>query len=159
MKRALLSASENASDTRSVECFVPPDSSSVAEDRPASSTAGRSTRSSMLDQLERRLVGWRLWSIGDPPIWIVLWNGEEIAPAETADHERPRIVIHSRPTLRRVLLDPFFQFPEGYADGEIEIEGNLERLAHFVDQSASKTPRRSKRGASSCFRFCSPARS
>jgi cyclopropane-fatty-acyl-phospholipid synthase len=95
----------------------------------------------MLDRLGCRLVRRLLSSIGDPPLTVVLWNGEEIALAETADRERPRIVIHSRPTLWRVLLDPFFQFPEGYADGKIEIEGDLERLACLIDQCASKAPR------------------
>ena len=106
--------------------------------------ASRLARLSMLKRFERRLVRRLLSSIGDPPIAVVLWNGEEIAPVETADQERPRVVIHSRPTLWRVLLDPFFEFPERYADGQIEVEGDLGRLMWHIDRCASQSPRASR---------------
>jgi len=144
MKGAPLPANENASNSRSARCSAPLTIQTAAEASPVSSTGGRCQRSSIIDRLERRLVRRLLSLIGDPPLRVVLWNGEEIAPVEMTDSGGPRILIHSRRTLWRVLLDPFFQFPEGYGEGQIEVEGDLERLTDLIDQSALTVPRVSR---------------
>ncbi|HEY4760423.1 MAG TPA: cyclopropane-fatty-acyl-phospholipid synthase family protein [Thermoguttaceae bacterium] len=64
-----------------------------------------------------------LKAIGDPPISIVLWNGEEISTANQPPVARA--IIHDRPTLRRFILDPEFQFGEAYSNNHLEVEGDL----------------------------------
>jgi cyclopropane-fatty-acyl-phospholipid synthase len=65
---------------------------------------------------------------------------------DATDGARFRVFVDSRQTLWRVLLDPFFQFPDCYAQGLIDIEGELERLACLIDQGTSKAP-----GVSRCL--------
>jgi len=70
--------------------------------------------------IARRLLN----AIKDPPISIVLGNGEEIR----SDSHAPRIgriVLRTRRALIRLFLDPEFQFGELYSSGEIEVEGDL----------------------------------
>src|SRR5690348_17081863 len=61
--------------------------------------------------------------LGDPPIQIVLWNGETIATSSS----EPVVTLRfgDRRTLWKVLSDPRFQFGEAYVDRRLEIEGEI----------------------------------
>ena len=61
--------------------------------------------------------------IGQPPLAAALWDGQEIR----AGDRRPlaTIVVHNAATLRRIALNPFFQFAESYASGQVDIIGDL----------------------------------
>ncbi len=72
---------------------------------------------------ERWLARRMLRAIGDPPVRIVLCNGEEIPAA--GPPPVARLLIHDRPTFRRLLLDPDLQFGDGYSAGRIDVEGDL----------------------------------
>ena len=69
--------------------------------------------------LARTILG----QLQDPPIRIVLCDGEEIrtndAPALS------RIYIGDRRTLLSVVFDPDMRFGEAYADGRVRIKGDL----------------------------------
>lgn len=63
-----------------------------------------------------------LSAVGNPPITTQFWNGETIPPP---GREIARMIIRDRRSLWRLVVDPLFQFGEGYANGSIEIEGDL----------------------------------
>ncbi len=80
--------------------------------------------------LERRLCLSMLKTMGDTPIRLVLWDGEEIATS----NEQPvaRVIIRDRPTLRRLILDPEFQFGEAYSQRHLEVDGDLRGMLEIV---------------------------
>jgi cyclopropane-fatty-acyl-phospholipid synthase len=72
----------------------------------------------------RRLVGYLLEFCGNPPIEIVLWNGEKVSPAGTVA-PLARVHIHDRAAFWRLMADPELYFGDAYASGQIEVEGDL----------------------------------
>lgn len=73
--------------------------------------------------VERWLLRRLLSGMGDPPVHIVLWNGEIL----TTSREAPvaRILFKKRRALFKVLRDPALNFGHAYTDGDVEIEGDL----------------------------------
>jgi cyclopropane-fatty-acyl-phospholipid synthase len=89
--------------------------SSVLESHPESS--------GLLTALEIGLFR-RMWrALGAPPLQVVLWNGEEITPADSSPVGR--ILIRDHRTLRRLFLNPSLAFGESYSTGRLELEGSL----------------------------------
>ena len=99
-------------------------------DMPAASRAGGRVFSA-----ERKMLVRLLHELDNPPIQISLFNGEVIS----TNDERPVacVVIHDRATLWKLLVDPNFQFGEGYADGRIEVDGSLAALLEIVYRKMS----------------------
>lgn len=84
--------------------------------------------------IEARLLRRLLKSVGDPPIEFQLaWTGERVAPNGVLGTERVRIA--DRSTLRGLLRDAHMRFGDGYASGQIEIEGDLVKLMTTVYRS------------------------
>ena len=78
--------------------------------------------------LERRLVRKLLDQMGQPAFCIVLWNGETFngkGIAKANSLPRARVTIKNRRTLWKIIFDPEMQFPEAYASGQVELEGDL----------------------------------
>jgi hypothetical protein len=71
--------------------------------------------------VERWVLGRLLRAMGDPPVTIVFPNGEKISP--THRKATSRVVFRTRRALWKLSLNPVFQFPESYANGEIDVEG------------------------------------
>ncbi len=69
-------------------------------------------------------------SIGQSPVRLVLRGGGSYTPPGSAPVAT--IVIRDRATLARLALDPEIEFGDAYADGRIEIEGDLVRLIEAV---------------------------
>src|SRR5215471_3503274 len=80
------------------------------------------TRSSVTG-LERRIARWILETRGDPRIRLVLWTGEEVRISDLPPVGR--VVFRDRRLLFDLALHPDLGFPNAYADGRIEIEGDL----------------------------------
>ncbi|MBI4746796.1 MAG: class I SAM-dependent methyltransferase [Deltaproteobacteria bacterium] len=80
--------------------------------------------------IEKWLLLRMLDRMGRPPIKFVLWSGEEIS----SGHDRPvgRIIIRNRKTLLKLLANPNLHFGDAYAEGKIEIDGNLVELLESV---------------------------
>ncbi len=56
-----------------------------------------------------------------------------MGPAEAAPVAK--LVIHDRATLLRIVLDPELAFGEAYAEGSVEVEGDLLALLDAVYHS------------------------
>jgi cyclopropane-fatty-acyl-phospholipid synthase len=77
---------------------------------------------------DRWLVRRALQQLGNPPVGVVLWNGEEIAPAGQTPTARAR--VHDRRTLLKLLLNLDLEFGDAYTDGRIDV---LSDLTSFVE--------------------------
>lgn len=113
----------------------------------AAAAPGRShCRAGLHGRLVRRLLA----AVGNPPVQIRLWDGRVVAPRGAVDGDRPPVgCIHfrDRRTFWKTLLEPEFQFGEGFTDGRIEIEGELVDVLCALcrglhdRQSAARPPR------------------
>jgi cyclopropane-fatty-acyl-phospholipid synthase len=81
--------------------------------------------------LERTALHRVLALLGNPPVELVLWNGEVINTGGGVPEARLRI-LH-RALLLRLLYRPDLYFGEAYTRGEIEVEGNLVKLLEYAD--------------------------
>jgi cyclopropane-fatty-acyl-phospholipid synthase len=104
--------------------------------RTLSAPAGRRSGPS----LEKRLLQRLLKVVGDPPLVMVLWNGEEVISGAASGDGAIRVTIHDRGTVWRILTDPFFQFPEAYTNGKLDIDGDLEYVMCLVARCAASAP-------------------
>ena len=119
-----------------------PDSTSTSEakaDRPSAVPTSATERSTCprpmpgVSTVERRCLVHLLRMFGDPALELALWNGERISTAN-----RPpvgTIHIHDRRTLWRLLLDPKFQFGEGFTAGRLDIEGDLVDVLNILNRA------------------------
>jgi len=80
----------------------------------------------LLSQIQRR--------VGSAPIRLAVKDGPSVAP--TGASPVATIVIQDRSTLHSLLWDPEVSFGDAYADGRIEVEGDLVRLLEAVYQAA-----------------------
>jgi cyclopropane-fatty-acyl-phospholipid synthase len=64
-----------------------------------------------------------LAAIGQPPLRFALRDGEGVSPAGALPVAT--IVIRDRPTLHGMMHDSEIGFSDGYAEGAIEVEGDL----------------------------------
>ena len=64
-----------------------------------------------------------LRGMGDPPVRLVLWSGEQIAAAGRAPVAGLR--IRDRVTLWRLAQRPLLEFGEAYSSCRVEVEGDL----------------------------------
>jgi cyclopropane-fatty-acyl-phospholipid synthase len=69
------------------------------------------------------LLGKILHVLGDPPIRVRLWDGQEIAgtPVPPVAH----VELRDRETLLKILVNPDLGFGDAYSAGRIEVKGNL----------------------------------
>ncbi len=71
---------------------------------------------------ESMLLSRMLRAIGDPPIEIVLWNGQEVRSSDAAVAS---ILIRDRGALYSLIADPELHFGELYSSRRIEVQGSL----------------------------------
>ena len=90
--------------------------------------------------LERTALHRVLALLGNPPIELVLWNGEVVNTCGGAPEARLRI-LH-RALLLRLLYRPDLYFGEAYTRGEIEVEGDLVKLLEYADPLDQHSARR-----------------
>lgn len=90
---------------------------------PASCGTETETRSSSWP-IERWLLSQLLDRLDDPQFDVQLWDGTVI-PAGIASPAPDRLCIRQRAALWKLCFNPAYHFPEGYARGLIEVEGDL----------------------------------
>ncbi|MGD9723656.1 MAG: class I SAM-dependent methyltransferase [Pirellulales bacterium] len=71
--------------------------------------------------------------LGKPPLSIALWDGQIIRGSEAPPVAT--VAIHSARAIRRMAIDPFFEFCEAYANGQIDVVGDLVDVITTVDRS------------------------
>jgi cyclopropane-fatty-acyl-phospholipid synthase len=81
----------------------------------------------------RYLMSRVLSVIGKPPLAAALWDGQPFCASERSP--LATIVVHNAATLRRIAMNPFFQFAEAYANGQIDIIGDLVETIVAVNHS------------------------
>lgn len=84
------------------------------------------TRLSVEGRLLRRLLS----TLGDAPVRMTLWDGESVSPGEAACVAGIRIA--DRSSLFKLFLNPDLYLGEAYAEGSIEVEGDLVRFIEAV---------------------------
>jgi len=85
--------------------------------------------------IDGQLVRVLLKSLGEPPVRVSLWNGESIALANAGEVAHLRIA--SRASLLKLVVDPEYQFCEGYSDGTIAVDGDLVVLLEVLHRALS----------------------
>jgi cyclopropane-fatty-acyl-phospholipid synthase len=80
--------------------------------------------------MEKFLLMKMMSAIGNPPLRIVLWNGEEIS-----DHDGNVVAgvhIHDRGALLKLIADPELYFGELYSTQRVEVQGDLRDFLEAV---------------------------
>jgi cyclopropane-fatty-acyl-phospholipid synthase len=98
---------------------------------PASAVA----QSGPVSALDRWLLNQTLSLLNNPPFGFKLWTGDEIAPQGT--RARSWVRIPDRRTLIKLLLNPSLNFGDLYANGSLQVEGDLWTLVEDI-QSATQ---------------------
>lgn len=91
---------------------------------------------------EKLLLQRMLESVGNPPLVIVLWNGEAIS--NHGGSPAARILIHDRGALLKLITNPELCFGEMYAAHRIDVEGDM---MEFLDAVYRHWPRVTQAGA------------
>ena len=90
--------------------------------------------------VERGLVRRLLSALGNPPIALVLWNGEPIGHAAP----QARVRIRDRRTFWQLLVNIYLNFGDAFCDGRVEVEGDLlaflEMIYRAEDSQTSRGP-------------------
>ena len=108
---------------------------SVIGTRPEGPPAERIGHSPRRSWPVERAVLRRLWQeIGQPPIRIVLWDGEAIGPQANAG----RIVIRQPRVLWHLGLQPSLAFGEAYRRGDLDIEGDLVTVLETLNRGLAR---------------------
>ncbi|MCC6714838.1 MAG: class I SAM-dependent methyltransferase, partial [Gammaproteobacteria bacterium] len=76
--------------------------------------------STAMDRMVARLA---LRLANSPPIALVLWDGQELAPAGRSP--AARFHLNTRAALYRMLRNPELHFGDAYSTGQIDVEGSL----------------------------------
>ena len=72
---------------------------------------------------EKLLLARMMRAIGNPPVQIVLWNGQAISNHE--GKSVARVIIRDRGALMKLVTDPELYFGEMYSAQRIEVQGNF----------------------------------
>ena len=88
---------------------------------------------------EKLLLSRMMRAIGNPPVQVVLWNGQKISTHD--GNSVAQVVIRDRGALLKLVSDPELNFGEMYAAQRIEVRGNL---LDFLDAVYRAWPLRSK---------------
>lgn len=94
---------------------------------------------SVSPSLDRALVRGLLRLRGDPPIGVILPDGSEVRGG--AGEPVARVRLRDRRVLRELLRNPDLALGEAYADGRIDVEGDLARLVEEAFRSHGRAPR------------------
>lgn len=102
-----------------------PSSNSVSDDVNCAASPRRPQRAfgNTVFATEKFLLAKMMRAIGNPPLQLVLWNGEEIANHD--GHSVARVLIRDRGALLKLVTDPELYFGELYSAERIDVQGNL----------------------------------
>ena len=79
---------------------------------------------------EKLLLARMLETLGNPPLQLVLWDGQEVTSA--GPPPVARVLISDRAAMLKLIANPELQFGEMYCAGRIDVEGNLAALLEAI---------------------------
>ena len=88
---------------------------------------------------ERGLLRWVIRALGNPPVELVLWNGE--AFGATQQPVVARVYIRDPGALRRLALNPELYFGDDYTAARIEVEGHIVEFFEIIYRSMARAPK------------------
>ena len=86
---------------------------------------------------EKLLLARMMESLGNPPVNLVLWDGQEIANLEKP--ALARVLIRDRGALLKLIANPELGFGEMYTAGRIEVQGNLVDCLEAIYRALPRT--------------------
>ncbi len=92
--------------------------------------------------LERALGRQLLEALADPSIALVLWDGQEVAPASS--RAVTRVHIRDRGAFYKLLMNPDLHFGDLYSVGRVEVNGSLVEFLESAYRASSAAARRSR---------------
>ncbi|MEW5890516.1 MAG: cyclopropane-fatty-acyl-phospholipid synthase family protein [Pseudomonadota bacterium] len=96
---------------------------------------GGGTLGDMMRGAEKRLLARMMRSLGDPPVQVALWDGQEVSGGATP--AMARVLIRDRAALLGLISDPELRFGELYTAGRIEVQGDLVLFLETVYRAMS----------------------
>jgi cyclopropane-fatty-acyl-phospholipid synthase len=107
-----------------------------ADCAPPETAPGR-PRGSKVFSAEKLLLARMMESLGNPPLELVLWDGQEIASASEAP--LARVLIRDRGALLKLIANPELGFGEMYTAGRIEVQGVLVDCLEAIYRALPRT--------------------
>jgi cyclopropane-fatty-acyl-phospholipid synthase len=101
---------------------------------PASHARPRRTKSPLfhtgVTRMDRWLVRKMMAVVGNPPVRISLWDGNEVTPE--CEHPLAELVYSDRAALLRTIINPELYWGDLYCTGRVTFEGNLTRFLEVI---------------------------
>jgi len=88
---------------------------------------------------EKLLLARMMNSLGNPPLDLVLWDGQEIA--STGKPAVARVLIRDRGALLKLIANPELGFGEMYTAERVEVQGDLANCLEVIYRSMRRTVR------------------
>ncbi|MGP1684666.1 MAG: class I SAM-dependent methyltransferase, partial [Giesbergeria sp.] len=88
---------------------------------------------------EKLLLARMMESLGNPPLDLVLWDGQEIV--SQGNPPLARVLIRDRGTLLKLIANPELAFGEMYTAERIEVQGNLVDCLEAIYRALPRTER------------------
>jgi len=80
--------------------------------------------------LDRWIARKMLAVVGDPPVVLKLWDGNEVTSPPT--HPVVRLQYHSRNAMFKTILNPELYFGDLYSSGQVSIAGDLVKFMEII---------------------------
>lgn len=103
---------------------------------PLPARESRRTFGNMIFAAEKLLLARMLESIGNPPLQVMLWNGEGVS--RHGEGSVAQVLIHDRGALYKLATNPELNFGEMYAAQRIDVQGDM---MDFLDAVYRNWPR------------------
>ncbi len=97
----------------------------------------RPTLGNKVFSAEKLLLARMMESLGNPPLDLVLWNGEAIA--STGNPPLARVLIRDRGVLLKLIANPELGFGEMYTAERIEVQGDLVDCLEAIYRALPRT--------------------
>lgn len=91
------------------------------------------TTGSKVYVIDKWLLGRMLEAAGNPPLRVVLWDGQEVTTSQSTPVAR--VFILDRGGLLKLVINPDLYFGELYSAGRIQVEGDLVDVMETIDQA------------------------
>ncbi len=119
----------------STRTTLPPEWSGRPSRRPLGPAPGQA--SGRVWAVERRVVRRILGAVGNPPIALVLWDGQAYGHAAP----KARLIIHDRRTFWQLLANVYLAFGDALSEGRVEVEGDLLEFLEMIYRAEEAQPR------------------